>query len=326
MRRFLFRFFVGILLTMSVKAYGLSSAVTIRLSDKATSVGPGILFSEISDISGENKVLLEKIRRLAVGRAAPAGEEMKLTQSYLKIVLRKEGYSTNDIFFEGAESVEVLTDSQEFSPEDILSEARAFILQNVKEVPENIEVKLLGVPKKMLLPAGKIEPHFKMPLSGKLEGPVLLMTELDVNGHLIKTLPLRVMVEVFRSVIVTKKSIEKDERFTTENVGMVRTPTSKLFGEYLYHLNEVLGRKAAVPLMSGTALKLSSLYDPPIIKQGQMVQATVQYGNVEIAVQVRAVENGKTGDVIRVENTDTHKLLRAKVLDEKSVLVEQDRP
>src|SRR5580704_4965429 len=110
------------------------------------------------------------------------------------------------------------------------------------------------------------------------------------------------MVEVFRSIIVTKKSIEKDEKFTTENVEMVRTPTSKLFGEYLYHLDEVLGRKAATPLMNGTALKLSSLYDPPIIKQGQMVQATVQYGNVEIAVEVRAVENGKIGDVIRVEN------------------------
>src|SRR5277367_5207546 len=100
MKFFIFKLFVVVVLTISVKAYGLNNAVTIRLSEKATSVGPGILFSEITEITGENKVLLEKIRRLAVGRAAPAGEEIRLTQGYLKIVLRKEGYDTSGIFFE----------------------------------------------------------------------------------------------------------------------------------------------------------------------------------------------------------------------------------
>jgi flagella basal body P-ring formation protein FlgA len=32
------------------------------------------------------------------------------------------------------------------------------------------------------------------------------------------------------------------------------------------------------------------------------------------------------GDMIRVENTDSHKLLKAKVLDEKTVLIEADTP
>lgn len=154
MRFFLFKLFLAVVLVMSVKAYGLNNAVTIRLSERATSVGPGILFSEISEISSENKVLLEKIRRLAVGRAAPAGEEITLTQGYLKIVLRKEGYDTNGVFFEGAESVEVLTDSQEFSPEDLLPDAKAFILKNLTSPSEDIEVKLLGVPKENAFAGG----------------------------------------------------------------------------------------------------------------------------------------------------------------------------
>lgn len=178
----------------------------------------------------------------------------------------------------------------------------------------------------MLLPAGEIKSHFKMPLTGKLEGPVLLITELSVNGHLIKALPLRVSVEVFRSVVMAKKNIEKGEMFTMENVGLIRTPVSKLFGEYISRLDEVLGRTAATSLMIGAVLKLNCFYDPPVIKRGQMVQAMVQYGNVEIAAEVQAVEDGKIGDHIRVENTDTHKLLRAKILDEKTVQVEPEKP
>jgi flagella basal body P-ring formation protein FlgA len=41
-------------------------------------------------------------------------------------------------------------------------------------------------------------------------------------------------------------------------------------------------------------------------------------------VEVRAVEDGKAGDLIRVENTESKKVLRAKVLDEKKVLIQPE--
>jgi flagella basal body P-ring formation protein FlgA len=68
-------------------------------------------------------------------------------------------------------------------------------------------------------------------------------------------------------------------------------------------------------------LRVTDLFDPPVIVRGQIVEALVQKGNVELSVQVRAVQDGKMGDIIQVENTDSHKVLKAKVLDEKKVLV-----
>ena len=49
-------------------------------------------------------------------------------------------------------------------------------------------------------------------------------------------------------------------------------------------------------------------------------------GNVEITVEVRAIDSGKAGESIRVENTRTRKVFRARVLDEKMVLVEDAKP
>jgi flagella basal body P-ring formation protein FlgA len=63
-----------------------------------------------------------------------------------------------------------------------------------------------------------------------------------------------------------------------------------------------------------------------VIHHGSEVNGTIVEGNVELQVTVRAIDDGKMGDMIRVENTDSHKLLKAKVLDEKTVLIETDTP
>ncbi|MGH7739756.1 MAG: flagellar basal body P-ring formation chaperone FlgA, partial [bacterium] len=91
-------------------------------------------------------------------------------------------------------------------------------------------------------------------------------------------------------------------------------------------LTGVVGHTASIFLGPGTVVAFNDLYDPPVIHRGAQVNGVVRQGNVELSVTVRAIEDGKMGDVIRVENTDTHKLLKAKVLDEKTVLIETETP
>jgi flagella basal body P-ring formation protein FlgA len=73
-------------------------------------------------------------------------------------------------------------------------------------------------------------------------------------------------------------------------------------------------------------VKSADLYDPPIIKRGQRISVIARRGNIEISVDARAVEDGKVGESIRVENISTHKVLRGKVMNEKAVLVGEEAP
>jgi flagella basal body P-ring formation protein FlgA len=56
-----------------------------------------------------------------------------------------------------------------------------------------------------------------------------------------------------------------------------------------------------------------------MIKRGQEVTCRGHKGNVDIEVQVKALEDGKMGCVIRVENTGSQKILKARVVDETTV-------
>jgi flagella basal body P-ring formation protein FlgA len=320
------KFFIKLILLYFfclMNSCAVADPLIIRLTDTSTVVGPNISVGEVADLIGAGNGNSERVRRLIVGKAAPAGDTAIITQQYIKICLRREGFSLSDFDFEGADASKVLTQSQEFYPSKLLPEIKKFVLKQVREESGNVDVKLAGQDKKIILPAGEIESNFRPTFSGKYEGSVILTAELEINDRLQKVLPLHIDIQIFHPVVVTTRRVEKGDKFTADNVALVRTPTSKILLGSLSQLNYVTGRTAAVPLVPGVVLRISDIFDPPAIVHGSIVQAIVRYGNVELRVDARAIEDGKAGDNIRVENTDSHKVLKGKVLDEKTVLIEQ---
>jgi flagellar basal body P-ring formation protein FlgA len=302
------------------------SLLAIHLSEKSAVVGPQVSLGEVAELTGNNEAMIERVRRLVISRAAPAGERIKISQGYIKIVLRREGFSLEDFTFDGADTTEVLTQSQDFFPGDLLPDLKSFILKELDEPGEDVEVKLEGPNKKMLLPAGKITENFRPSFSGKYDGEILLTAELEVDGHLIEVLPLRLTVDIYRPAVITTKRVEKGEEFTARNIALVREPSSKIMQGCFRQLNYVLGRRAAIPLIPDTVIRINEIFDPPVVLRGKIIQAIIRLGNVELTVDARAMEDGKAGDVIRVENSDSHKVLQAKVLDEKTVLIQNNEP
>jgi flagella basal body P-ring formation protein FlgA len=324
--KFIIKLISMCVLGLVIYGHAMAGPLIIQLSENSTVVGPNITIGEIADLIGSGGGDLEHVRRLVVGKAAPANDVATITQQYIKICLRREGFTLSDFDFQGADASKVLTKSQEFHPSDLLPEIKKFVLKQIKEDSANVDVKLAGQDKKIILPAGDIKSDIRPTFSGKYEGQILLTAELEINDRLQKVLPLRVNIEIYHPVVVTTKRVEKGDKFTPENTALVRTPTSKILSGSLSQLNYVTGRTAARPLVPNSVLRIEDIFDPPAIVHGSMVQAIVRRGNVELIVDTRAVEDGKAGDMIRVENTSSHKVLRGKVLDEKTVLIEQEKP
>ena len=322
-RYFIFGCFCFLAAITKIQAAG--SQIIIQLPDKATVIGPEISLGEIADVLGDDKTKADRIRRSTVSQAAPAGEKIKITGAYIKIALQREGYSLDGFEFEGSNATEVLTKSQSLDPVDLLPKVKAFVLNQINESSDDVDIKVEGSPKKILLPAGEVAPKFRPSFSGKYEGVVLLTAELSVDGRLVRVLPLRLEVDIYHSVVTVTKAMGKGDKFTRANIGLLRTPSSKLTNGCFRQLDPVLGRTASMPLTPGTVIRVNDIYDPPVIQHGSIVEGIVDEGNIELTVDVRAIEDGKAGDTIRLENTETHKVLRGKVIDEKKVLIEPDK-
>src|SRR5579859_5226093 len=109
-----------------------ASAIDIQLSQKATVTGPAITLGEIAQIDSDDRAAVEKLRRVKLSTAAPAGRTVKLTTGFIKVVLRKEGYALEGFSFSGVEATEVLTQSQLFSVTGLLPDIKRFLQGQLK--------------------------------------------------------------------------------------------------------------------------------------------------------------------------------------------------
>src|SRR5579871_5890848 len=281
--------YLGFFLTVSMTpAVFAAQGVVLRLPEKATVIGPQISLGEIAEVLSDDKTVADRLRRMTVGKAAPAGGRVKLALGYLKVALRREGYNLQDFSFGGTETVEVLTQSQDFDPAGLLPQVKSFILEQTGETPENVDVKLEGAGKKITLPAGVVTAKFRPSFTGQYEGSVSLTAELEVDGRLVRVLPVRTTVDVYHPAVTVVKAVGKGEKFNRGNVALIRTPSSKIVKGCFRQLDPILGRTAAMPLPSGTVLRVTDIYDPPVIRHGDVVQGIVERGNIELSVQVRA--------------------------------------
>ena len=132
-RFFLFLLLVGAAFPMKAGAEA-EKGLLFRLLEKTAVVGPDLSLGDVADVIGPNRAVLDKLRRVNLGRAPAVGVTLKLTESFVKIALRREGYSLDSFVFDGPPVVEVVTQSQEMSTAGLLPEVKDFILKATEKL------------------------------------------------------------------------------------------------------------------------------------------------------------------------------------------------
>lgn len=120
-------------------------------------------------------------------------------------------------------------------------------------------------------------------------------------------------------VLITQKNISYQEKIQSSDVTeSLRDITYSK--DLITDREEVIGLIAARALSSSTVLTRTDLRKEPMVKRGQVVKTIMgrlQPGDSDYEVSVVAVaeEPGVMGDIIKVKNADSQKLLSATVID-----------
>ena len=74
-------------------------------------------------------------------------------------------------------------------------------------------------------------------------------------------------------------------------------------------------------LNAGRPLTKREAVSRPVVRKGQVVQVVAQQGTLTVSMKAIALENGATGDLIRLRNLDSRKDFNAQVINETKVQV-----
>ena len=118
--------------------------------------------------------------------------------------------------------------------------------------------------------------------------------------------------------VVVKKNITKGEVITEDHLTFSFQISDDLPGGFTT-MSEIIGRKAKFNLARGAVIKTRQLEIVYPVEKGKAVLVVANNSRLSITVNAIALEAGQIGDMIKVKNSTSGKILNAIVTGEKKV-------
>lgn len=127
--------------------------------------------------------------------------------------------------------------------------------------------------------------------------------------------------KVQKRVPVTKKIIRYGERVAAEDLEILDADIT-FVKEEPPSLEQIVGMMASRTLSPRKPVLLSDLKREPAARRGQIVKALVGDKDFEVSMNASAEENGFVGDMIKIRNPETQKIMSATVIDKGVVKIQ----
>lgn len=121
-------------------------------------------------------------------------------------------------------------------------------------------------------------------------------------------------VKLYVPVAVAKRPIKSSDPFNQDNVAISEREVSPYrVSGFFYDLTELQKLRARIYLNPGTVISPNNTQVPFMVSSGEMVALVKETPTVKVSMRVKALENGRENQWIRIENSASKKVMQARV-------------
>ncbi len=128
-------------------------------------------------------------------------------------------------------------------------------------------------------------------------------------------------IKTFANIVVLNKSLPRNSEISSSDLILKKMELSTLRSGYLTDLKEAVGKKSKRSLPKGTTLNQRLLITQKMVKKGSQVIILAKNSQLAIRVSGKALSSGAKGDLIRVQNIKSKRVVQAKVVSEGIVQI-----
>lgn len=152
-------------------------------------------------------------------------------------------------------------------------------------------------------------------------GRVIIKASLFKSGELIESGQVSVNINSFINVMVATDRIDRNALLAPESMTMESRDVTYLSDKPLTSPDEIVGRRTRRLIAKGNILTYANTEIVPTVEVGREVTILYRSGALEISATGTALENGYTGESIRVRNEQSKKTIEAIINNEQTVHV-----
>ncbi len=131
--------------------------------------------------------------------------------------------------------------------------------------------------------------------------------------------PVSISAEM--DVLTTNASLPRGHMLTLDDFSPATRRMSGGYQNYVHTPEEALGKTLKRSLASGKALTASNLTTPMAIKRGDYVLVEASAGPLTVVASGIAMTNGRIGEQIKIKNTDSDRIISARIINQGTVRV-----
>jgi len=132
---------------------------------------------------------------------------------------------------------------------------------------------------------------------------------------------VRVGLRVRRDVIVADRYLERGTVLTDDDVRVIEKWVTRIPANVFCSSDDVIGKKLSTRVYPRTELRRTMLRERIAVKRGKLVRIVLERGPMRITTVGLSEENGAEGDVIKVKNISSEKIIYAQVMGDSEVRI-----
>ncbi|GMR08796.1 MAG: flagellar basal body P-ring formation chaperone FlgA [Gammaproteobacteria bacterium] len=128
-------------------------------------------------------------------------------------------------------------------------------------------------------------------------------------------------IKIFKDVLIARRPLARGMKLSGKDFILERRDINTLYTGYITDLNDVIGKVLKRPLVFGKAVNPLMIESPNAVRRGQRI--TILAGNKRFSVRMpgKALSDGKPGQIIRVKNLSSKRIIEGTVTYEGYVRV-----
>jgi len=141
------------------------------------------------------------------------------------------------------------------------------------------------------------------------------------NGAFLNKKTVRVRIEVLMDVVVSAKSLYRNAMIDRSDVRLVKKWFSRLPSNIISSMDDVAGMKLRTNVKPNTEITGNMVRSIPMVKRGKPVKIIFEDGPMRITTIGLAEQDGMCGELIKVRNVSSKKVIYVRVMGNSLVRV-----
>ena len=124
-----------------------------------------------------------------------------------------------------------------------------------------------------------------------------------------------IIITPFENIIVLTQNMQHGDKITEHHVALALKNVTQLHNNYMTDLTQVINKQISHNLSAGTVITTKDFFEAKLIKRGDHVMMTSSNSGIAIRMTGIAQSDGSRGQVIRVKNQNSDRVVNATVID-----------